>query len=464
MTSSIKTSISNLEEYENSAVEYLDKEVDSDDLHELAQKYLRLKKGGKTDLFDSRMKSGSWGNSSNKKNVLLQLLINRHLIVDLKTLRNDDEFFTEYGVTSSQLLELAYRGFIVINIYAYESESKNGFEGYKQTPNIEKFLDRDLSNPRIIHLRREAFLRRIGKSKNGVNSDDNTGVLDTLLSKVKSTSSLSGARDQDNIPSALKAAASHYNVVKKILPFYDTPESKRIFEQSDYYLKSFENTLEKGDLDLNEEVTKLRGLKTLLAAPITSTMGGIYNMSESALNSVYKTVSYDVVQNMDSYRLMDSKVRDFLQLVNSYGHIEMPEGDPVPLSDYEFKQYLEFLIDMTDSINDLNETLYSIPNINSTEQRLKEGQSYLEIERKMRLTLSKTKSLERILECMSASFTFALSAFNLSIPEDVAISVGSEGVLWGYKEAMYNSTFFDKASVRIYQGLNQARTTMKRVK
>jgi hypothetical protein len=107
----------------------------------------------------------NWGVYAQGMLVPWQLTTQSTLIVNLSPMSRDD-FIKTYGLTPEQFATLAEKGFIIPNLYEYESDKKRGFIKHRTYGDvIRPILYNEFSRCRINTIRRNRFFDVLGVKK-----------------------------------------------------------------------------------------------------------------------------------------------------------------------------------------------------------------------------------------------------------------------------------------------------------
>lgn len=371
---------------------------------------------GSFQLFDDKV-DGLWANASDDVPLLRQLLIDPRIIVDLKPVQNENECIQAYGVTSSQLVKLVRRGFVAINLYAYESGKGSDFSAYQSSECIgfPELLDFDKSKCRINSIRKESFFNRILKEEGLIYSDlireykeKVTWLFDHITDEqrfklIKRNILRSGDID-GNIETLTQQLAYNYS---SMLAVNRSGDSDRYFD--------IKKIVEKIELQLTvpEKVSdtflKIRGLKNCISTPYTASMGGIYNMSSGAVKSLYNVIQINskIQENDPLYKKREEhkEIKSILEFIEGTSkrfsqsdQIQDPGLFENELSSAFFEDYLEFIYLMRESTFKLNQTLNDLTKQNSLYNNyVRTGATYFDIEEDIQNELKKYKKFRGIL-------------------------------------------------------------------
>jgi hypothetical protein len=219
----------------------------------LVQRLLWWQDGGG----NSRIRPGAWGTAVEHIPLSYQLLLYPTLIVNLHPYTDSEDFQKRYRMSQEQMLQLLDLGTILLNVFAYDSDSRSGFERYGASPGIERLLEHP--GCRINSVRRNFFLQAV----------DPTGA---------------GAKD-----ALTKAQRLFWSAIDEM-----DPEQRLALTDTFRYLHvlgKHDDRLSKWIVSLGEEeltaarakpiITELRGLKARIAAGFTAAFGGFMSFGET---------------------------------------------------------------------------------------------------------------------------------------------------------------------------------------
>lgn len=332
----------------------------------------------KNDRYGNTIFDRGWGNLIDKSSAIAHLLYNSNLVIDLKgNLKSNQDFIKNYGISVHQMAQLARASKISINILAYDSTKKNGFSPYllfKSSDSSEEDAYCDLflykNGTRIYSLRRELFFDLKLKAKGHQGTDFFVEGLD-VLGKIKSLTmtqqgellSSNAFRDNANgdIDVLITSLARQYGYNRKMSLINLTDED--LIKINDFTA----NLLMDDD---NESLVKfsylLRGLKVLIASPLTASMGGTYNMSPNSI-----TALIELQDRFDGYELPELKnLPDFEELRKNVITEEIKESAlktlakrvaksedlaiPECLNQRQFENFISFITEQKDSVKNIN--------------------------------------------------------------------------------------------------------------
>ena len=397
-----------LEQKEKNAVCVLNDQIDFEDKYisdrkdpkKLVRCYQCINENGLMNLFDENI-DGCWGNASDDVPLLRQLLMEPRLIVDLKNIKNDESCFKLYGVTIKQLILLARLGFISINVYAYESGKKNGFNYYTENLESEDFidlLDYDNAKCRINSIRKEGFFNRLltnNKIKYSQLVDEYYEMVKKVfvsLSSVERENLIKNniIRDSD-IDGNIETIAQQISYIKSSLnALYmnnDSSRAKQIEVIFNNAINTFEN---KNDFDKN--LLTIRGLKNCIATPFTASMGGTYNMSSGALKALYYVLGVtgtNVCKQEEKINKLDKHTIAILEYIERVGlevyNSSIKSQFTAPLSTKEFMSYIDLLKDCKNSTTKLNRCIENLSTMTHSKyyDKITEGKNYFDIEKEI---------------------------------------------------------------------------------
>lgn len=257
-------------------------------LEERIRHYLWICEDGRYSLFDDLETKNridvQWGNLPRGVPVLRQLLIDPHIIIDLKPFVSIEAFVKEYGLTPSQLYELALDGFVVFNLYTLnkglaDSYDVNDFGLYirscKSVPGYRKLFE--TGRCRINTIRKTAFFNDILDDRNSCFQElqeEGVRIFSPGLKLLDDRCLRSIGYPENDKNSALIVAAHHYAYNKALL----LAEKDRVMERLHDHIVSQIQRHASAE-EVMEGLKWLRGIKNIVSAKYTASMGGIYNMS-----------------------------------------------------------------------------------------------------------------------------------------------------------------------------------------
>lgn len=492
MDTILKNQIYDIIKDENDSVFQLDYKIDienkfSDIVNQakrLITYYQIIDKDGEFIFFD-RTLSGNWGNASDSIPILDQLIINPHLIIDLKVFPTEEEFIKHYGITSRQMSRLAEKKLIAINFYTYESDKQNDFRDLcsSKVSSLRSLFTKETNLIRINSIRKEAFFNRILKRNSLFSFEDfvNEGreniakYINNIQKDKLSNIIKKDFRDIKERERFTESIVQQYAYVKSIACTFNKEDPK--YKYIDEILTLILETMDKEDM-VKENLIKIRGLKTCIATPFTAAMGGTYNMSLGALNSLFSISSSIRPKALNSnkenkdindiiVRRQDKHTKAFIEYVTSLNQknkSEYPQKEfNKVLSEKEFNDYLTFLEEIKNERVKLNNILSDLENMkhSQTYKRILKGISYFEIENEIKNEMNRFIKLQRGIEYLSCSVGFFSgligTVFNL-LPLNI-VSLSSDAILFG-NSLFKPSIFIDNDKIRIQENLNKISTIL----
>lgn len=405
-------SIKKLEADEHEAVRLLSSKIDhgyyssfANDPIQMVRYFQTFNKNGENYLFDKNV-DGRWANACDKVPILRQLLLEPNLIVDLKPVANEAECLAEYGVNSSQLFKLGELGFLIFNIYAYESTRSSDFAPYLSSTceGIKNILQSDKC--RINSIRKEVFFQKMlpkSISYQDLTADyrDKTfWLLDNISEdriNVLIKKGLIRPGQKEGIAETIaQQMAYNFSVMSS--------ESSSIDQSRYQTIKGVYDDISLNFMDLNQvefTFSKVRGLKNCIATPYSASMGGVYNMSAGAVGSLYSIMKNYPGKDV---RLKEGKTKQNVPQIKAiYEFIEAtsqrfneqreePLDDRVfneGLTNREFDNYVELIRSLKPMTSKLNKAVHDLTDSNTTTEAnfIVRGGKYFDVEAEIRKEL-----------------------------------------------------------------------------
>lgn len=260
---------------------------------------------GKLNLFPDGLYS-YWTNAVDRVGLFRQLLHKNHLIVDLKPLKNNNEFTETYGFSVQQLLKFSTERRVTLNLYAYESnkgidfQEYTFFQGTRDEENAFERLFRPESNMRINSIRKSLFFEGT-LTQSDISYDDLVEEGEDYFDKILSSSIIEELFHKGLIRSTSKLGALHqiarqYAEVKALLSLKNDHEGSFLIQE-----------IQNKHNDPVRVVATLRALRILLSSPFSASLGGHYTQSYSSVNSVELARRYLTGSSVEAFKKYDEE-------------------------------------------------------------------------------------------------------------------------------------------------------------
>jgi hypothetical protein len=150
-----------------------------------------------------------WGIYVANLSVLWQLTVQPTLIVDVWPMSHD-EFRLQYGITPDQFAALAHEGFIIPNLYHYDSDKANNFARHEAFSDVlMPILAFEQTRCRINSIRRAPFLQALAGSTFDALVDEGKQLFEPGLSAFTPDQRKELSRSED-LAGALQREASKW--------------------------------------------------------------------------------------------------------------------------------------------------------------------------------------------------------------------------------------------------------------
>lgn len=365
---------------------------------------------------------GNWVNATDGIGLLSQLIYNSNIVIDLKpNIRDNEQFIKLYGCSVQQMVTLARKKEVSLNLIGYDSNKDLGFEGYLmfEGTSQEEASYCDLfsveNGIKINSLRRKLFFDLLlSKGSYGNLIDEGRNIFSRIgelpLSEQERLLKSSVFRT-NNLLGLIESLAQQYAYNKSMSRLGKVPNQ----------LESIINSISDSPLTTKNIVKYseiMRGLKVLIASPLLASMGGTYSMSYSSVaalkrlqdlfgkNIIANEGTYNVMEkNLEQYNLKEENKKFILSTILKKKEIvtsSIMEG-PIAVKENRFSDYLDFIKDIKEVKNKLNERLDSLslnPYLN--EARFEKIEMYMQTQSELLKSYSKF--------CSTAYFIFVGTA------------------------------------------------------
>lgn len=341
----MNTAIADLERYERDAVAKLcptirwDVRRSREDRIDILSRLLRIEADGS---YNNSV--DEWGIAAPGVPLLWQLTLQPTLIVDVIP-ESEEDFFKRYAVTPRQLADLAHKGYVIPNLYHYDTDRQVGFRKHQQYGEVlNRILDRGYTRCRILSIRRRAFLDRFGA--------------DFAEAEEEGRAALAGCIE--SVPT--KLLPSHTPTTREALSQIAVNWAYlRVLGSTNAEVQAWCERIKTNPPDSPGSTcaffNELRGRKGLVASIYTACFGGCHLIPSATLRTMERAMaSADTVHYCDaqSRRPLSMARRQLMEFLANVGLQRAILGTPVPDHEWappsaataeEFKSFVAFLKD-----------------------------------------------------------------------------------------------------------------------
>jgi hypothetical protein len=423
----ILNELKELEEYEHESVKYFSPSAYGDlqtssQRTQAARTLFRLNSSGSSAGFKD------WGNYVKNLPILWQLTIQPTLIVDLEPLSHDD-FVLRTGITPEQFAILAREGFIIPNLYEYESDQANGFVKHQRfaeslMPILSEWRQ---TNCRINYIRRQPLLNAIFK-----------GNYDNLVSQAKLLFESAIRTIPENQLKNITGSSEVEGAIHKVSINWAYVQT---FYGEDTWTKGITAS---GVTDIARDLRRLHARYSITSAPYTAALGGAHLVSPRQIAAISEEDEYfqivlsgDRVKVNKELSLGLEALHEIGSLRASLGSSISGESDEIPavVDEKYFNNFLKFLIETKGHRYELQNFLTKAQQV-STDIGLtiNHWKDYFELEKKLKIEAARFKKGNVIKRAASWGAGGALSSMILSsikIDEFSILGLGGIGFIFG---------------------------------
>jgi len=322
----------------------------------------------------------SWGRCIPGMPIPLMLLVQPSLIVDVVP-KSVTEFGRHYGVTVSQFVELARRGYALPNILEWGGQRRTKYAEYEKQRHMLPIFNHEETRCRINQIRRNAMFSSMdsdssnqGERRQRYKEILKSKILNLETDKINKILGTSQIRSQDD---ALERI-SHNCIYVEI---FGSPNDVNIIRNLEDALKSY---------PAEKVLPWIVATKFQKATQYTACFGGTYNCSNAQYEIILsKRGDFD----QKNLRLFDAQRIAFHEAILLAKDIADPieqipdEGDlTFPLDDDDFDDFLAFMEDNRQILNRTDDILidfYAVAESQKEEDALKSARGYLDLYRSL---------------------------------------------------------------------------------
>ena len=229
-------------------------------------------------------------------------MIQPRLIVDVEAYTKE-EFTRRKGLTPQQLTRLASEGFIIPNLYEYDSDSKRNFQNYEKVrDDLSHLFEHRNSRLRILSIRRKKFLDSMSDTFSECQAEGD-GILRPVIQRL-SPPQMEKLFRGSTPEEAMQKAASNWAYI-------------RVLGAANERVKAWCNQLESDPEYVRQIADQLPGQlqarKSLVASISTAAFGGTHIIPRDQLHQFDLTLGATAIEDRNRFSRMDwSKMRELL--------------------------------------------------------------------------------------------------------------------------------------------------------
>lgn len=254
-----------------------------------------------------------WGIQVPDLPILWQLTVQPSLIVDVWPM-SEAQFVSRYGVNPYQFAELARCGFVIPNLYHYDSDSQAGFAKHEAKSDVlMPILAFEQTHCRINSIRRAPFLRAVAGSRFEEVVNQGKRLFHPLLSTLQ-PDLLERLTRNETLSGALHKVATNWAYILA-------------FRGEDAWTQRM---VEGGAGDAQRELRRLIARYTAAAAPYTAAFGGTHLVSPRQIDAVREEAGDVQFITLENRSILEKERWPGLQALTEAGLIRYTLDSPLP--------------------------------------------------------------------------------------------------------------------------------------